>query len=94
MTPDAKAAYARSFPVHVGVDTAKQFHVLVALGPDGRRTPPFTVRVSRAGFEAAHAHLQQLFPQLTPAEMLVGRSSPATTASPSPGSSPPRATRW
>lgn len=25
MTPDEKAAYARQFPAHVGVDTAKQF---------------------------------------------------------------------
>lgn len=72
MTPDDKAAYARSFPVHVGIDTAKQFHVLVALGPDGRRLKPFTVQVSRAGFAAAHAHLQQLFPAFTPSQMLVG----------------------
>jgi transposase len=72
MTPDEKAAYARQFPVHVGVDTAKQFHVLVALGPDGRRSKPFKVLVSRAGFEAANAHLQSLFPGHTPALMLVG----------------------
>ena len=25
MTPDQKYAYARSFPVHVGVDTGKKF---------------------------------------------------------------------
>ncbi len=37
MTPDEKSAYARWFPVHVGVDTAKRVHVLVAQGPDGRR---------------------------------------------------------
>jgi len=30
MTPDEKHAHARSFPSHVGVDTAKTFHVLVA----------------------------------------------------------------
>jgi transposase len=72
MTPDEKAAYARQFPVHVGVDTAKQFHVLVALGPDGRRSKPFKVVVNRAGFEAAHVHLQSLFPGLTPAQMLIG----------------------
>ena len=72
MTPDEKYAHARTFPIHVGVDTAKQFHVLVAQGPDGRRSPPFKVLVSRAGFEATHAHLQQLFPTLTPAQMLVG----------------------
>jgi transposase len=72
MTPDEKQAYARQFPVHVGVDTAKQFHVLVARGPDGRRSKPFKVLVSRAGFEAAHQHLQSLFPGLPPGQMLVG----------------------
>ncbi len=72
MTPDEKAAYARQFPVHVGVDTAKQFHVLVAMGPDGRRSAPFKVVVSRPGFEPTHAHLQGLFPPLTPSQMLVG----------------------
>ncbi len=72
MTPDEKAAYARQFPVHVGVDTAKQFHVLVAQGPDGRRTKAFTVLVSRAGFEATDAHLRALFPALAPQQMLVG----------------------
>jgi transposase len=72
MTPDEKAAYARLFPVHVGVDTSKTFHVLVAMGPDGRRSPPFRVEVTRAGFEAANAHLRGLFPGVTPARMLVG----------------------
>ncbi|MBK7922169.1 MAG: IS110 family transposase [Gemmatimonadetes bacterium] len=72
MTPDEKQAYARQFPVQVGVDTAKQFHVLVAQGPDGRRSRPFRVDVSRAGFEATHAHLQGLFPSLSPTQMLVG----------------------
>jgi transposase len=72
MTPDEKAAYARQFPVHVGVDTAKTFHVLVAMGPDGRRSPPIRVEVSRAGFEAADAHLRGLFPGLLPPRMLVG----------------------
>jgi transposase len=72
MTPDEKAAYARQFPIHVGVDTAKQFHVLVALGPDGRRSKPFKVIVSRSGFEATEAHLRALFPSHTPGQMLVG----------------------
>jgi len=72
MTPDEKAAYARQFPVHVNVDTAKRFHVLVAMGPDRRRSKPFTVLLSRAGFQAAHAHLQALFPGLAPEQMLVG----------------------
>jgi len=72
MTPDEKQAYARQFAVHVGVDTAKQVHVLVALAPDGRRSKPFKVLVSRAGFEAAHAHLQGLFPGQSPTQMLIG----------------------
>jgi transposase len=72
MTPDEKAAYARQFPICVGVDTAKQFHVLVVLGPDGRRSKPFKVLVSRAGFEAADAHVRGLFPGHTPGQMLVG----------------------
>jgi transposase len=72
MTPDEKAAYARQFPVFVGVDTAKRFHVLVALGSDGRRSKPFKVVVSRAGFETADLHLRALFPRHTPAQMLIG----------------------
>lgn len=72
MTPDEKLAYARSFPLHVGVDTGKTFHVLVARGPEGRRTKPIKVDVSRAGFEAAEAHLRRLFPEVSPARMLVG----------------------
>jgi len=71
MTPDEKAAYARQFPVHVGVDTAKHFHVLVAFGPDGRRSKPFKV-VSRAAFEATHSHLRTLFPSDAPGQMLTG----------------------
>lgn len=72
MTPDEKYAYARSFPVHVGVDTSKTFHVLVARGPDGRRTRPHTVAVARAGFEAADAHLTSLFDSVPREKMLVG----------------------
>ncbi len=53
MTPDQKAAFARTFPVHVGVDTGKRFHVLVARGPDGQRRKPMKVLVSREGFERA-----------------------------------------
>ena len=71
MTPDEKAAYARSFPVHVGVDTGKRFHLLVAQGPDGRRSKPYRVDVSRAGFEAAATHLREHFPGVPPARMLV-----------------------
>ncbi len=72
MTPDEKHAHARSFPIHVGVDTAKTFHVLVAQGPAGQRSRPFQVEVSRAGFAATDAHLRGLFPDHAPAQMLVG----------------------
>jgi transposase len=72
MTPDEKRAYAQSFPVHVGVDTAKQTHVLVARGPDGRRSKPVPVKVSRAGFEAAHATLRAMYPTIEPRQMLIG----------------------
>lgn len=61
MTADQKAAYARGFPVHVGVDTGKRMHVLVVRGPDGQRRPPYRVAVSRKGFEATDAYLQGLF---------------------------------
>lgn len=72
MTPDEKLAYARTFPVQVGVDTAKRFHVLVGRGPDGRRTKPLKVLVSRTGFEGAEAQLRALFPDVAPERMLVG----------------------
>jgi len=72
MTPDEKLAYARTFPVQIGVDTAKTFHVLVARGPDGRRTKPVKVLVSRSGFEAAEAQLRSWFPERNAAQMLVG----------------------
>lgn len=72
MRPDEKYLYARSFPVHVGVDTAKKFHVLVARGPDGRRTKAYKVMVSRAGFDGADQHLTSLFPDIPRERMLVG----------------------
>jgi transposase len=72
MTPDDKLIYARSFPVHVGVDTAKKTHVLVARGPDGRRTKAHKVPVCRAGFDAADGHLTALFPDVPRERMLVG----------------------
>lgn len=72
MKPDEKYLYARSFPVHVGVDTAKKVHVLVARGPDGRRTRAHKVPVCRSGFEAADAHLTALFPEIPRDKMLVG----------------------
>ncbi|MGH7654559.1 MAG: IS110 family transposase, partial [Gemmatimonadaceae bacterium] len=66
-----REAYARQFPVHVGVDAGKSFHKLVACGPDGVRTKAERVEVSRAGFEGALRFLQQTFPDRAPAEMLV-----------------------
>lgn len=69
---DEKITLARRYPVHVGVDTGKSFHKLVARGPDGRRTKPMRVTVDRASFEAADAFLRATFPGLTPGEMLVG----------------------
>ena len=72
MKADEKYLYARSFPVHVGVDTAKKVHVLVARGPDGRRTKAHKVPVCRSGFEAADAHLTSLFPEVPRTKMLVG----------------------
>jgi transposase len=61
MTPDEKVAFAARFPVHVGVDTGKSFHKLVARGPDGRRTKAVRVDVSRASFEAADRFLVETF---------------------------------
>jgi transposase len=72
MNTDQKRTYAQTFPVHVGVDTGKLFHKLVARGPDGQRTKAYKVLVSRAGFEAADAHLRGLLPGVRPPQMLVG----------------------
>jgi transposase len=72
MHADDKLAYARTFPVHVGVDTGKTFHKLVARGTDGRRTKALTVQVTRAGFDAADAHLTTLFPDVPRERMLIG----------------------
>lgn len=69
---DAKVGYARQFAVHVGVDTGKSFHQLVARGPDGRRLGAVRVDVTRAGFEAADAYLTTTFPGVPRAQMLVG----------------------
>jgi len=72
MTPDQKRQFARGFPVHVGVDTGKRTHVLVARGPDGLRGRPRTVPVSRDGFEEADAALREQFPGEPPDRILVG----------------------
>ena len=72
MNTDQKRAFAATFPVHVGVDTAKAFHKLVVRGPDGQRGKAYKVLVSRTGFEEADAYLRSLFPSITPRQMLVG----------------------
>lgn len=72
MTPDEKRLFARTFPVHVGVDTGKTFHVLVAQGPDGRRTESHRVEVSRLAFEQADAQLRTWFPAVRRDQMLIG----------------------
>ncbi|HMG17260.1 MAG TPA: IS110 family transposase [Gemmatimonadales bacterium] len=72
MNTDQKRAFAATFPVHVGVDTAKTFHKLVARGPDGQRGKAYKVLVSRDGFEAADEYLRTLFPDVAPPQMLVG----------------------
>jgi transposase len=72
MNTDQKRTYAQTFAVHVGVDTGKTFHKLVARGPDGQRTKAYKVLVSRAGFEAAAAHLRDSYPGVAPQQMLVG----------------------
>jgi len=69
---DLKESYARRFPVHVGVDTGKRFHKLVARGPDGRRHRAFKVYVSRSGFDAADEYLTRMFPAHRREAMLIG----------------------
>jgi transposase len=64
MRPDEKLVYARGFRVHVGVDTGKKHHVLVARGPDGVAHDPITVPVSRHGFERSLERLYAQFPDM------------------------------
>lgn len=61
ITPDEKYAYARSFPVHVGVDTGKRFHVLVVRGPDGKRRKRRRLVVSLDGFQTTDEYPCTLF---------------------------------
>jgi transposase len=72
MNTDQKRAFAATFPVHVGVDTAKIFHKLVVRGPDGQRGKAYKVLVSRGGFEEADAYLRSQFSGVAPHQMLVG----------------------
>ena len=71
-TTDEKEALARQYPVHIGVDTGKVFHKLVARGPDGQRRKPVRVPVSRVGFDAVDTLLVQAFPGIPRSAMLVG----------------------
>ena len=71
MTPDEKVAFAARFPVHVGVDTGKSFHKLVACGPDRVRTKALRVDVSRASFDAADRFLVETF-GVPRAQVLIG----------------------
>lgn len=71
-TVDSKATWAAQFPVHVGVDTGKVFHKLVARGSDGRRLAAELVPVSRDGFDTADAYLTRHFPDVPRDRMLVG----------------------
>ena len=72
MTEGEKERYAAGFAVHVGIDTGKTFHKLVARRPGDVRSKPFKVTVDREGFDAAHAHLQELFPEVASERTLVG----------------------
>lgn len=72
MTPDEKRLYAQSFSLHVGVDTGKSFHVMVARGSGGLRSKPIKVLVSRQGFDEALAQLQARYPGVQPSQTLVG----------------------
>ncbi len=64
--------WAGQFPLHIGVNAAKQFHAIVARGPDATVLERAKVDVSRPSFEAWWAELRQTFPSITPAQMLVG----------------------
>ncbi len=72
MRPDQKLVYARTFPVHVGVDTGKKHHVMVARGPDGVAADPITVQVNRGSFERSLERLYAQFPEVTPDGFLIG----------------------
>jgi transposase len=72
MNQDEKERHAAGFAVHVGVDTGKTFHKLVARRPGDVRSKPVRVDVTRAGFDAAHAEFTALFPDVAPQRMLVG----------------------
>ena len=69
---ESRAAYARTFPVHVGVDAGRSFHKLVARMPGKPRTPPFRVDVNRGGFDAADRFLRGKFPSVARRRVLVG----------------------
>lgn len=72
MRPDEKLVYARTFPVHVGVDTGKRHHVMVARGPTAVTAEAITVEVTRASFERSLERLYEQFPGVAPHRFLVG----------------------
>src|SRR5690606_15798097 len=69
---EARARWAATFKVHVGVDAGKTAHQWVHCGLDRQRQPAERVPVSRAGFEAAVQALLTRHPGVSPAEVLVG----------------------
>jgi transposase len=68
---EERETFARGFRIHVGVDSGKRFHTLVASGPDRARTKAVRVDVTREGFEGALAFLRAQFPDSTPSQTLV-----------------------
>ena len=64
--------WAGQFRLHIGVDAAKQFHAMVARGPDGAVLERPKVDVRREAFAAWWTGLRAAFPDVTPAQMLVG----------------------
>lgn len=69
---ERQRTYAARYPVHIGVDAAKRFHAVVARGPAGVVLERSRVYVHREGFAGIVRELQETFPGIGPAEMLVG----------------------
>jgi transposase len=68
---EQRETFARAYRFHVGVDSGKRFHSLVACGPDRARTKAVRVEVSREGFEGALTFLRTQFPESEPSRTLV-----------------------
>jgi len=69
---EGRAAFARTFSLHVGVDAGRSFHKMVARQPEKPRTAPFRIEVNRAGFDAADHFLRTKFPRVPRRRVLVG----------------------